>query len=421
MFGNFDLKKNNKKGCNKCLENIISIFEEVEIINHLQPIISVTKNTVIGYESLCRGLCKNCRRIIQPLELFSKLKDEKELFELDLRARFKAIEFFDKALSKNKEHLLFFNFDANLIEKKIDSSETLLDFCKNTKVRANNIVIEITESKPCKLDRLMNFVEECRKYGFLIALDDVGTGYSNFDRISAIKPDIIKLDRSIIENLDKDYHKKVIFRSMSRLAGKMGILLLAEGVETEDEVLYSLELGADLLQGFYFARPEEINPDFQPTLEKELSYIENVYRDYKIDRIKVLRENHKIYDETLNLISGALLEKEETEFDELLANYVDKHEFIESLYIINEKGVQVTDSYLNYNLCKIKPKIYKIFKKGDSHYYKEYFYLLQERILDKFTTDTYFSYITGGLCKTISLSFTSKNQEKYVLCMNIKE
>ena len=421
MSENSDLEKKHKLGCNKCLGNDTSILEEIDVINHFQPIISATKSMVIGYESLCRGLCKHCNTLIPPFELFKKLKDENELFILDLKARKNAIKFFDKALVNNNELLLFLNFDANLIEQKIDSPETILDFCKNTNVRPNNLVIEITESKPCNLDKLMNFVENSRKCGFLIALDDVGTGYSNFDRISSIKPDIIKLDRSIIENLDKDYHKKVIFRSMFRLASKMGILLLAEGVETEKEVLYSLELGADLLQGFYFSRPIEIDPDFQPTLEKEISYMENIYRDYKIERIKSVRENHQIYDKTVILISDYLSEKIEPEFDNLLANYVDKYEFIESLYVIDANGVQITDSHLNYNLCKIKPKIYKIFKKGDIHYYKEYFYLLQEGVLNKFTTDTYFSHITGGLCKTISLIFNSKDQKKYVLCMNIKE
>lgn len=376
---------------------------------------------LIGYESLCRGLCKHCGHIIPPLELFKRLKDENELFNLDLKARKNAIKFFNKILANNNELLLFLNFDASLIEQRIDSPETILDFCKNTNVRPNNLVIEITESRPCNLDKLIDFVENCRKYGFLIALDDVGTGYSNFDRISAIKPDIIKLDRTIIENLDKDYHKKVIFRSMSRLAGKMGILLLAEGVETQNEVLYSVELGADLLQGFYFSKPMEINPDSQPDLQDKLSYIENLYKEYKINKIKELKEKHQVYDKTINLISNYLSDKTEPDFDKLLGDSADKYDFIESLYVIDTNGIQVTDSHLNHNLCKIKPKIYKIFKKGDSHYYKEYFYLLLEKILDKFTTNAYFSHITGGLCKTISIRFDSKSKEEYILCMNIKE
>jgi EAL domain-containing protein (putative c-di-GMP-specific phosphodiesterase class I) len=408
-------------GCAECLESDSPILEKIDVITHFQPIISVTKSAVIGFESLCRGRCKQCGRLIPPFELFGKLKDENELFTLDLKAREVAIKQFDRALADNSELLLFLNFDANLIEQRIDSPDTILAFCEGTNVKPHNLVIEVTESKPCNIERLVEFVDSSRKAGFLIALDDVGTGYSNFDRISAIKPDIIKLDRSIIENLDKDYHKKVIFRSMTRLAGKIGILLLAEGVEKEEEVTYSLELGADLLQGFYFARPGELNNKLTEPLKNKISHMESRYRDFKIERIRDLREKHKMYADVMDEISNNLNNTTEENFDDLLAKYVDTQDFIESLYVLNSDGVQITHSHLNSILCLVKPKIYKIFKKGDIHYYKEYFYLLWERVLDKFTTDTYFSHITGGLCKTISLRFRSRDEKDYVLCMNIRE
>jgi len=399
-----------------------NILEQVEILTYFQPIISVNKTALVGYETLCRGICKTCNKLIPPLELFASLKTEDEFYQLDLQVREKALDFFKVALSLNSELLLFLNFDANLIEKNIDSPDVVVNLCKNSGVKPSNLVIEITESQPCNLSKLISFVEKAREHGFLIALDDVGTGYSNFDRISAIKPDIIKLDRSIISNIDQDYHKKVIFRSMSRLAGKMGILLLAEGVETENEVLYSLELGTDLLQGFYFSRPTPVNPLAQPSLQIEISQIEKKYREYKIARIKELREKHKNYDIIINNILQELHTKSEQDFDKVLASFSGEYDFIESLYILNKEGIQVTDSHINYNLCKIKPKIYNIFKKGDSHYYREYFYLLQEHVLEKYTTATYFSHVTGGLCRTISMKLNLQNPDSgYVICMNIKE
>lgn len=413
-------EKKNKFGCKKCIENKMSMLDEIDIINHFQPITSVTKGALVAYESLLRGSCKHCGQVIPPLEVFKRLKNADELFEIDLKARKNAVEFFKKVSVKNKEMFLFLNFDANLIESQIDSGKTVYDICVENSVSPQNIVVEITESRPCSLDQLQVFVENCRKYGFLIALDDVGTGYSNFDRICAIQPDIIKLDRTIIDKLDQNYHKKVIFRSMSRLAGKMGILLLAEGVEREEEVLYSVELGADLLQGFYISRPIDVDPLSQPDLRSKINYIENTYRNYKINRIKNTREKHRVYEQALNLIKDKLSSTSESEFDAVLTDFSDKFDFIESLYVINSEGFQVTEPHINYDYCKVKPKIYKIFKKGDSHYHKEYFYLVQENILEKFTTDTYFSHITGKLCKTKSLKFLSENNE-YLLCINIKD
>ncbi len=413
--------QNKKNGCDLCLGDDPSIMKEIAIINHFQPITSVTKGSLVAYESLLRGECRYCGRTIPPFEIFKKLKGEDELFDVELKSRKNAIEFFNKALTRNKELLLFLNFDANLIESGMDSGKSLYELCNNQNISPHNVVIEITESKPCKLELLIKFMENCRNYGFLIALDDVGAGYSNFDRICAIQPDIIKLDRTIIDGLDKNYHKKVIFRSMSRLASKMGILLLAEGVEEEGEVLYSVELGADLLQGFYIAKPQAVDPHNQPDLMSKINSIEVNYRNYKINSIKKTREKHQVYDDAVKAITDKLINLSIDRFDEVLAEYSNKFEFIESLYTIDSEGTQVTDSHINYRTCQVKPRIYKIFKKGDSHYNKEYFYLVQESILDKFTTDTYFSHMTGNLCKTKSIRFLSKDNREYLLCMNIKE
>ena len=87
----------------------------------------------------------------------------------------------------------------------------------------------------------------------LIALDDMGTGYSNLERIASIKPDIIKLDRSLIQDIDREYHKQELFDFFLKLAHKIGVFVVVEGIETEAEALSCLERGADLVQGFYFA------------------------------------------------------------------------------------------------------------------------------------------------------------------------
>lgn len=415
------LKENIKSGCIKCSGKSGSILNEIEIINHFQPIISNINHTIAGFESLTRGLCKHCNRIIPPLELFKMLRNEKELLRVDIEARKNAVKVFSDVPVNNNEILLLLNFDANLIEKKIENPERLVNLCKNTNVKPNNIVIEITESKPCNIDVLLDFIEHCRKHGFLIALDDVGSGYSNFDRIAVIKPDILKLDRSIINNLDKDYHKKVIFRSMSRLASKIGMLLLAEGVETKDEILYSLELGADLLQGFYFAVPGIISPDMILSVEKKISYTEAIFKNYKIERIRHLKRNYQAYDEVIDVISDCLAEANQEEFNSLLENYDGKYDFIESMFVLDNNGIQITDSHLNCNVCNIKPKIFKLLKKGDTHFYKEYFYLLQGNLFKKHTTDTYLSNTTGYLCRTIAKKFCTFDQKSYILCINIKE
>jgi len=408
--------------CSKCSNNNDhSILDEITITNHFQPIVSSVTHSLIGFESLCRGICNHCHRLIPPFELFNMLKSEEELFIIDKIARRTAIKNIGYLLSNQNNFHLFINFDAHLIEDKIENPESLAELCKENNIRPNNIVIEITESRPCNIDALKEFVDHCRSYGFLIALDDVGSGYSNFDRISIIKPDIIKIDRSIIKDFDKDNNKQIIFKAMSSISKKLGMLLLAEGVETEEEIIYSLEHGADLLQGFYFSRPAEINDNLIEKSENKIIHIESLYKDFKKDRIESLKKNYQIYENTLSIISFLLTGRNPEEFDMVLENYVDKHSFIESLYILDNDGIQVTHSHLNCGLCNVKSNLFKLVKKGESHTFNDYYYLLKDNLFKKYTTDTYLSFLSGNLCKTMSGNFQSLNGTNYILCMNILE
>ena len=407
--------------CEMCSTSAENLLDNIDIINHFQPIISNINNSIGGFESLCRGVCKSCERLIPPFELFKLLKNENDLLEVDTRARTNAIKIFDKLLTKKPNYLLFLNFDAKLIEQKIENINALVELCKNTNVSSQNIVIEITELNPCRLEILTEFVDECRQQGFLIALDDVGTGHSNFDRISTIKPDIIKLDRSIVSGLDKNYQKKVIFRSMSRLATQLGALLLAEGVEEEGEVIYSLELGADLQQGFYFAKPAEINDENMLDVQTKINHIGNIFKEYKTARINDLKKKYSRYDFLVTRISKLLSLAQKDEFDSILNSYVNEFETLESLYVIDANGMQFTDTHMSNLSCKTKPTIFKVFKKGDYHGFKDYFYLLHNEVYEKFTTNGYLSFITGNLCKTISMRFFNTNNEEFILCMNIIE
>ena len=104
---------------------------------------------------------------------------------------------------------------------------------------------------------MRSLVDLLRSRGFLIVLDDVGSGHSNLDRIPFIKPDLLKVDRTLIARIDTDYHKRGTLKSLVDLGRKIGALVVAEGVETEGEAMVALELGADLLQGLCLGRPND--------------------------------------------------------------------------------------------------------------------------------------------------------------------
>lgn len=413
-----------KLGQGFCCENFTSVNENMEIIAYLQPIVSLKHNSIIGFESLCRGLCKQCGRIIPPNELFSKITEENNLFELDLLARKAALKAFKKLVDKNKNLLLFINLDVSLVEKEIEVPESILDIVKEYEISPCNVVVEITETKPCNLDILYKFMSKCKEFGFLIALDDVGTGYSNFDRILTIKPNILKIDRSIISDINKNYHKKAVFRSLTRLAKKTGIFILAEGTETEEEVLYTVELGAQLLQGFYFAKPCEINDDVILDINEKIEIANDKSNQDRHQRINQVRDKNNLTDAAINDIAKALsvYDIENTKnINNILAQIISQYHFIESGYIIDKNGIQKTDTVFSREICLRPTLLFKPKNKGSMHYHKDYFYYVQNGPFNKYSTDTFISLSTGHLCRTLSLEFEDKVGNYYIISLNVTE
>ncbi len=120
-----------------------------------------------------------------------------------------------------------------------------------------------------------------------VVLDDFGALHSNLNRLIISKPDIIKIDRQLIHNVSESYYQQSIIKSIIDLAKKIGSLTLAEGVENKEDVLKCHELGADLFQGFYFARPQSVErlETFQTkTTMDMISYDIKTYMSDNIDK-----------------------------------------------------------------------------------------------------------------------------------------
>jgi hypothetical protein len=118
------------------------------------------------------------------------------------------------------------------------------------------VVLEILEEAVQDKARLQEFVDYQRQQGFVIAVDDFGAGHSNFDRIWSIKPDIVKIDRATLIKAEHERRVRRMLPKMVSLLKECGCIVLIEGVETADQAGISLDADADLVQGFYFSRPQ---------------------------------------------------------------------------------------------------------------------------------------------------------------------
>ncbi|MCM0647633.1 EAL domain-containing protein [Clostridium swellfunianum] len=394
------------------------IIEEAAIEVHYQPVVSIVKKSIIGLEGLGRGVYQN--ELIDPLPLFKKASKDKCSLKLDRLCREKAIENFLEVYGKYKDMLLFLNVDGSTMTDEMADSGFLLNLVNKYNIKPENIVLEIVESKVSNVQALAAFVNNYRSYGFLIALDDVGSGRSNLDRIAITQPDIIKIDRVLVKDVHVDYYKQEVFKSLVNLSKTLGAMVIAEGIETEEEALKAVELGADMLQGFYFATPQKITSSMIKTFNQPIRRVAAHYSDYLAEKIRLQKLKHKEYEEVVKVALADISQVEEKRFDFKLLNIINSYKIFECVYILDTSGIQVTDTVSAYgNYSKHKNLIFKPAKKGDDHSLKKYFYFLKNMKVSKYLTEPYISNATGTLCVTMSCVFKNINNKKYILCVDL--
>lgn len=233
-------------------KNFFDIIENHSLTAYFQPIIDMQTNKIFAYETLTRGVLPN-GDLMYPDVLFAKSARNDMNFTLDRMCRETALK---TTAVKKIDAKVFINFIPTSIYDPEFCLASTVKWAKQLEFDPKNIVFEVVETQNVKdKEHLKTILNYYRKEGFLIALDDVGEGYSSLNMIIDIKPDIIKVDRNIIENIDKSPMKQSIYKALRGICLDNGIKILAEGVETPYELEKVKEIGVDYAQGYYFARP----------------------------------------------------------------------------------------------------------------------------------------------------------------------
>jgi EAL domain-containing protein (putative c-di-GMP-specific phosphodiesterase class I) len=130
--------------------------------------------------------------------------------------------------------------------------------CPLTK-HSRRVVIEITERATLEgMHDIRQRVSALRSLGYRIALDDLGAGYAGLTSFAHLEPDVVKVDRSLVQDIGSDRTKQKLLSSLAQLCGQLDMSVICEGIETYEERDTLLTLDCDLLQGYLFARPERV-------------------------------------------------------------------------------------------------------------------------------------------------------------------
>jgi hypothetical protein len=250
----------------------------------------------------------------------------------------------------------------------------------------------------------------------------VGAGHSNLNRIPLIKPDILKVDRYLVQNIQGDSYKQEVLRSLVNMARRLGTLIIAEGVETEDEALCLLDMDVDMIQGYYFSKPHPFEEIDQKVIRDRiqglvLSFKENHLRNVGLRRSRISR-----YYAALMEIQIELAKKEHKTLDDGLKFVAAKFPGVDTFYVLDEAGIQVTECLTqSQGRTHRNAVVFRPSAKGSDHTMKDYYYFLTEPGQNKtsFVTDPYLSMVTGRSCVTLSAPFKGVGGKKYILCLDL--
>jgi EAL domain-containing protein (putative c-di-GMP-specific phosphodiesterase class I) len=153
---------------------------------------------------------------------------------------------------------------------KEDLVKYLNELIRKNKLDHSSLKLEVTESAYTdNADQLINIISQLRNRGFNIEMDDFGSGYSSLNMLSAMPIDVLKMDMKFIKNIEHNEKDFRLVELILDIARCLKIPVIAEGVETENQIAMLRDAKCDLVQGFYFSRP--VPPEeFEKLIEKEL-------------------------------------------------------------------------------------------------------------------------------------------------------
>ena len=220
------------------------------VIPFFQPIMNLHTHKIQKFETLMR-IEGFDGKIYQPKEFLEIAKHSKIYSKLSMSLIQKVFE---------TSHTSYNRFSINLSYLDIinpDTTSFILEKLEEFSI-GPFIIFEILESDSIdNYEALVSFIDQVKSYGAKIAIDDFGAGYSNFERLTKLDIDFIKIDGSLIKNIDKNEEAKIIVETIVTFAKKLGIATIAEYVHSRQILECVKELGIDFAQGFYIGKPKD--------------------------------------------------------------------------------------------------------------------------------------------------------------------
>ncbi len=251
-------------GLNEDAIQIEGIIKKNQISTVYQPIVSLSDGEIIGYEALSRGPAGSPYE--RPDKLFQAAEDNNLLWELEYLCRLNAI---DRAKSILQSKYLFVNIDPKVIDNDKYKTGFTRDLASTLNVNPMNIILEITERTAVEdYKKFRRAIDTYINQGYRIAIDDTGAGYSGLRMLAEVHPQFIKIDMELIRDIDKKPINQILIKTLYDFAVSTHMSMIAEGIETVDELNVLIDIGINYGQGYLLQRPTKTFAEINPIIKE---------------------------------------------------------------------------------------------------------------------------------------------------------
>lgn len=390
--------------------------ERFELSFH--PVVSSKQHRFIGVE--VSYVLKGEESVIGIKEAQDAAKAQNFSLELDRLYRKKALEAFAPLYEKNTGYLLFLNFDSSIADTHAMGSGKFREMVEAAGFHPQNVVINLVERRAQNFNSLLDFVERHRNYGFLISCMEINPAQSDFERLSRLRPNILRVAPGISRGLEHSDYRQSFFTAISGLAERIGAMLMTEGMESDEDAVIAQELGADLQTGSLWGEYAALSDEVFAFLRKKNAYLAGKYKTYMINKIYFKEIRASVFRNLGSEFSNELSIRYETEFASSLSRLVNRFPLVECAYMLNSEGFQITDTIFGerYKEEKHSNLLFQPAPVGTDHSLKNYFIHIKGGEAEYFS-DAYLSLATGSPCVTLAKLVKDKENVSGVLCLDI--
>ncbi len=235
-------------------DEFVAAIRNGEFIPYYQPVMDIESQRLRGCEVLMRWKRPN-GAIVSPGQFMAYAENNGHIFDMTRHMMRVSSEEVGKLYGENPDFKLSINlFAGHFLDREIIAD--IKSIFENSEISFQQIVVEVTERHPlADMELARKIIAELQALGVRVALDDVGTGHGGMAYLQKLGVDIIKIDKMFVDTISSDDSSTTIVDSMVELADNLGMGIIAEGVEMEEQIERLLELGVTAAQGYYFAQP----------------------------------------------------------------------------------------------------------------------------------------------------------------------